>query len=70
MTPEQRIDELEIRLAHFERALQELSDEVLRQHREIEGLGEHNLRLQERVEAMQADTVEDAATREEIPPHY
>jgi SlyX protein len=70
VTAQQRIEELEFRLAHLERALQELSDEVLRQHREIEGLGERNLRLQERVEAMQTDTVEDAATREEIPPHY
>jgi SlyX protein len=70
MTPEQRIEELEIRLAHLERALQDVSDEVIRQQQEIERLGERNLRLAERVEALQTDAAEDAATREELPPHY
>ena len=70
MTPEQRIEELEIRLSHLERSLQDVSDEVIRQQQQIERLGERNLRLAERVEAMQMDAAEDAATREEPPPHY
>ena len=70
MTPEQRIEELEIRLSHLERSLQDISDEVIRQQQEIERLGERNLRLAERVEAMQSEAAEDAATREEPPPHY
>ena len=70
MTPEQRIEELEIRLSHLERSLQDVSDEVIRQQQEIERLGERNLRLAELVEAMQMDPAEDAATREEPPPHY
>jgi uncharacterized coiled-coil protein SlyX len=70
MTPEQRIEELEIRLTHLELALQEVSDEVVRQQATIERLGERNRRLQEKIEALQLDTGEDAATRVEIPPHY
>jgi SlyX protein len=70
MTPEQRIEELEFRLAHLDRAVQQVSDEVVRQQRQIEQLAERNLRLQERFEAMQTEAAEDAATREELPPHY
>ncbi|MEN9706291.1 MAG: SlyX [Pseudomonadota bacterium] len=70
MTVEARLEELEIKMAHLERALQDVSDEVVRQQAAIERLGERNLRLQEKLEAMQADTGEDAATRIEIPPHY
>ncbi|MEY4761504.1 MAG: SlyX [Pseudomonadota bacterium] len=70
MTLEARIEDLEIKLAHLERALQDVSDEVVRQQAAIERLGERNLRLQERIEAMQPEGGEDAATRVEIPPHY
>lgn len=70
MSPEQRIEELEFRLAHLERGLQQVSDEVARQQQEIERLTERNVRLQERFEAMQLEVTEDNATREEIPPHY
>ena len=70
MSSDQRIEELEFRLAHLERALQDVSDEVVRQQQAIERLGERNLRLQEKLEALQLDGGEDAATRVEIPPHY
>ena len=70
MTTEARLEELEIKMAHLERALQDVSDEVVRQQAAIDRLGERNLRLQERIEAMQADAGEDAATRVELPPHY
>lgn len=70
MTVEARIEELEIKMAHLERALQDVSDEVVRQQAAIDRLGERNLRLQERIEAMQSEAGEDAATRLEIPPHY
>ena len=70
MTPEQRIEELEIRFAHLESTLQVISDEVASQQQQIERLGERNLRLQERVAALQVDAADGASTREEIPPHY
>jgi SlyX protein len=70
MTTEARLEELEIKMAHLERALQDVSDEVVRQQAAIERLGERNRHLQERLEALQADAGEDAATRVEIPPHY
>jgi SlyX protein len=70
VTAEQRIDELEIKLAHLERGLQQVSDEVARQQQEIERLTERGHRLLERVEAMQGESAEDAATRIELPPHY
>lgn len=65
-----RIEELEIRSAHLERALQTISDEVARQQQQIERLSERGHQLLQRLDAMQAEATEDAATREEIPPHY
>jgi SlyX protein len=70
MMPEQRIEELEIKLAHLERGLQDVSDEVVRQQQLIERLTERGHQLQERIAALQADAGEDAATRVEKPPHY
>jgi SlyX protein len=70
MNPEQRIEELEIKLAHLERGMQEVSDEVARQQQLIERLTERGHQLMQRVEAMQSEGGEDAATRIELPPHY
>jgi uncharacterized coiled-coil protein SlyX len=70
MTHERRLEDLEIKLAHLERGLQEVSDEVVRQQQLIERLTERGHQLQERLAAMQADSGEDAATRIEKPPHY
>lgn len=70
MTAEERVEELEFRLAHLERALQQISDEVVRQQQQIERLTERDHQLLERIQALQTDAAEDAATREEIPPHY
>jgi len=70
MTTDARLEELEIKMAHLERALQDVSDEVVRQQQAIERLGERNRHLQEKLEALQSGAGEDAATRIEIPPHY
>ena len=70
MSAEQRIEELEIKLAHLERGLQDVSDEVVRRQQLIERLTERGRQLQERIAALQADGSEDAATRVEKPPHY
>lgn len=64
-----RVEELEFKLAHLERGLQELSDVVARQQQDLERLAQRNHALGREIEALQA-AGDDAATRTEIPPHY
>lgn len=70
MNTETAIEELQIRLAHLEAGLQQISDEVALQQQLIERLQQRNQQLQERLGALQSDDGADAATRVEIPPHY
>jgi len=63
-----RIEALEFKVAHLERALQELSDVMYRQQREIDGMLELNRQLRSQVE--QLDTRGTDASSVEIPPHY
>jgi SlyX protein len=64
----ERIDTLEFKLAHLERAQQELSDVLVRQQRELDRLNARLERLQHLMEALQ----EPAAPQDEfeVPPHY
>ena len=68
MHDNRRLEDLEIKLAHVERGLQELSDVVVRQQQEIEVLQRANTRLAEQLATGMNDP--EAATRVEIPPHY
>jgi uncharacterized coiled-coil protein SlyX len=63
-----RIEALEFKVAHLERALQELSDVMYRQQREIDGMLELNRQLRNQVE--QLETRGADANSVEIPPHY
>ena len=63
-----RVESVEIKVAHLERALQELSDVVYRQQREIEALLELQRRLREQVEDLDSRRADPDAV--EIPPHY
>jgi uncharacterized coiled-coil protein SlyX len=63
-----RIEALEFKVAHLERALQELSDVMYRQQREIDGMLELNRQLRSQVE--QLETRGADASSVEIPPHY
>jgi SlyX protein len=63
-----RIDALEFKVAHLERALQELSDVVYRQQRELDALRDRNQQLVEQVQQLE-DRGGDP-NRVEIPPHY
>jgi uncharacterized coiled-coil protein SlyX len=63
-----RIEALEFKVAHLERALQELSDVMYRQQREIDGMLELNRQLRSQVE--QLETRGPDASSVEIPPHY
>lgn len=62
-----RIEELEIRYAHLEKAFQELSDVVWKQQRELDDLRDVMKRMKDRLPAEQG--LVDAA-REDKPPHY
>jgi len=64
-----RIELLEVKLAHLERALQELSDEVARQQRELGELRARNQLLAQQLVAAH-DATAASATAIEIPPHY
>jgi len=64
---EQRIDELEARLAEQDRSILELSDEVYRQQRQITKLEAEVQRLAERLKTQPQPAAGNAP---EIPPHY
>ena len=68
MSDTNRIEALEFKVAHLERALQELSDVMYRQQREIDGMLELNRQLRSQVE--QLETRGADANSVEIPPHY
>jgi SlyX protein len=64
----ERIDTLEFKVAHLERALQELSDVLYRQQRELDSLRSRNEQLLQQVQQLE-DRGGDP-NRVEIPPHY
>ncbi|MDH4167620.1 MAG: SlyX family protein [Gammaproteobacteria bacterium] len=64
----ERIDTLEFKVAHLERALQELSDVVYRQQRELYSLRDRNQRLLEQVQQLEERGGDP--NRVEVPPHY
>ena len=68
MSDEPRLEMLEFKVAHLERALQELSDVLYRQQLELDRLRERSQQLLAQVEQL-ADPGADP-TRVEIPPHY
>jgi len=67
---DERIERLETKLAHLELALQELSDEMARQQKDIELLRERGRQLERQLEAAAQDAAAASATAIEIPPHY
>ena len=68
MVETNRIEALEFKVAHLERALQELSDVMYRQQREIDGMLELNRQLTSQVERLETRGAD--ANSVEIPPHY
>lgn len=64
-----RLEALEIKVAHLELALQELSDTLYRQQRMLERVLERNAQLLNEL-GSPAPGAPDPATQFEKPPHY
>jgi len=64
-----RLDAIEEKLAHLERAVSELSDVVARQQQELARALDRNQRLTEKLAALESD-FGTSATAHEKPPHY
>jgi uncharacterized coiled-coil protein SlyX len=64
----ERIDALEFKVAHLERALQELSDVAYRQQRELDSLRDRNQQLHAQLQQLEERGGDP--NRVEIPPHY
>jgi len=67
MSQPTRLDQIEIKLAHLERSLQELGQTVMHQQREIEVLVARNRDLRQQLEQLGSSPPADAF---EKPPHY
>ena len=67
MSTEARTEALEIKVAHLERALQDLSDAMYRQQQRLDA---QQARCQLLVDRIDAAEPRPAATTIEVPPHY
>jgi len=70
MSDNARIEALEIKCAHLERAVQELSDVLFRQQQQLDRVLERSQDLASQIEALEAAAEAPAGPRAEIPPHY
>ena len=64
-----RLADIEEKLAFLERAVNELSDVVARQQKELDRATDRHQRLLDKLAALEADWG-PSATAEEKPPHY
>jgi uncharacterized coiled-coil protein SlyX len=67
MNDAQRLETLEFKLAHLERAVQELSDVLYRQQQQLDRVLEVNRQLHQQVEDLETRASPGGI---EIPPHY
>ena len=65
-----RLDQIEIKLAHLERAVAEISDVVARQQKELDRAQDRNQRLMDKLAALESEQGGASATANEKPPHY
>jgi len=69
MSESARLEQIEFKLSHLERALGELGATVMRQQREIDALNERGRHLHDQLRALEAGTG-DSTDPFERPPHY
>jgi SlyX protein len=69
MTDAERLENLEIKIAHLERGLQELSDVIVRQQHDLERMQLQYQQLMEQLRSLH-DDAGDAPSPIERPPHY
>jgi SlyX protein len=65
----ERLETIEIKLAHLERAVAQISDVVARQQKEIDQALDRNQRLLDKIAALESEAGA-SATAYEKPPHY
>ena len=70
MTDSARIETLEIKCAHLEQAIQELSDVVYRQQQQLDRALLRNQELARQIESLETAAEPAGGPRSEIPPHY
>jgi len=63
-----RLETVEFKLAHLERAVQELSDVLYRQQQQLDAVLAAHQRLRQQLEEVEGRTGD--ATPVEVPPHY
>jgi len=68
MTDSNRLETIEIKLAHLERSLHELGETVMRQQRDIDALSARNRELKSQLEMLGGSA--GSAGAFEKPPHY
>ncbi len=64
----ERLENIEVKLAHLEQALQQISDEVARQQQQLDAALSRAQRLSNRLEELEGGGT--SATDFEKPPHY
>jgi SlyX protein len=69
MTDSARLEAIEIKLAHLERAVTEISDVVARQQRELDQVRLRSLEMGRQL-ALMDSAAGASATADEKPPHY
>ena len=70
MLDNDRLEDLEIKCAHLERAVQELSDVVYRQQQQLDGALLRNQDLAGQIAALEMAAEAAGGPRTESPPHY
>jgi SlyX protein len=69
MTDAERLENLEIKIAHLERGLQELSDVIVRQQQDLDRMQLQHQQLMEQLRSLH-DDAGDMRSPIERPPHY